>query len=271
METETPTLDAAASRPGIGRLIERAARLAGQRMAPAFVDQLDRLGVDRSAGLAGDAMRLFADAWRLAELEGAPAVLRSPTPADLPFAIHHVGRGWSLITTRRPDGAWQGEGEDGAALVLTDLDDISCISLPRRSHQAAERSRAFGLVRQALWARKGVFADAVLATGLVSLLALATSLYAMQVFDRVIPNQGFHTLWVLTVGVAMSVLLELVLKVVRARTVDHTANTIDHELSEWFFKRMLGIRMEARPPSVGTLASQIKGFEMVRGVMTSLP
>lgn len=255
--------------PGIGRLIERAARLAGQRLAPALVDSLERFGVERAAGVAGNAVPVFAEAWRLGELEGTPAILRAPTPADLPFVVHDAGRGWGIVTASRPDGAWQGHGEDGATLQLSDLDGISCISLPRRSHQAAARSRAFALVWQALWARKKVFGEAVLATGLVSLLALATSLYAMQVFDRVIPNQGFNTLWVLTVGVAMSVLLELVLKVVRARMVDHTANTIDHELSEWFFRRMLGIRMEVRPASVGTLASQIKGFEMVRGVLAS--
>jgi ATP-binding cassette subfamily C protein LapB len=120
-----------------------------------------------------------------------------------------------------------------------------------------------------MWARKGAFVDAVLGTALVSVLTLATSLYSMQVFDRVIPNQGFDTLWVLTVGVGLAVLLELVLKIVRARMVDRAANEIDHELSRWFFARMLGIRMEARPPSVGTLASQVKGFEMVRGVLAS--
>ena len=91
----------------------------------------------------------------------------------------------------------------------------------------------------------------------------------MQVFDRVIPNQGFQTLWVLTVGVTLSIGLEFLLKQVRSYTVDKTCNDIDHQLSEWFFNRMLGIRMEARPASVGTLASQIKGFEMVRGVLAS--
>ena len=59
------------------------------------------------------------------------------------------------------------------------------------------------------------------------------------------------------------------LKQVRSHTVDRTCNTIDHQLSEWFFNRMMGIRMEARPASVGTLAGQVKGFEMVRGVLAS--
>ncbi|MBC7857394.1 MAG: ATP-binding cassette domain-containing protein [Burkholderiaceae bacterium] len=125
------------------------------------------------------------------------------------------------------------------------------------------------LVGGALWAQKDVFIDAALATGLVTLLTLATSLFSMQVYDRVIPNQGFSTLWVLIVGVTLAICLEFILKQARSRTVDLTCNAIDHELSEWFFRRMLGIRMEARPASVGTLASQIKGFETVRGVLAS--
>ncbi|MEQ1838119.1 MAG: ATP-binding cassette domain-containing protein, partial [Candidatus Nitrotoga sp.] len=154
-------------------------------------------------------------------------------------------------------------------ILLEKLDGITCILLPQRSGVAQARPSAMSLVRSALWARKGVFVDAVLATMLINLLTLATSLYSMQVFDRVIPSEGFQTLWVLTIGVSLSICLEFMLKHVRSRTVDHTCNGVDHKLSEWFFNRMLGIRMEARPASVGTLASQIKGFEMVRGVLAS--
>jgi ATP-binding cassette subfamily C protein LapB len=69
--------------------------------------------------------------------------------------------------------------------------------------------------------------------------------------------------------VMLAIGLEFILKQVRARIVDHACNDVDQQLSEWFFQRMLGIRMEARPASVGTLAAQVKGFEMVRGVLTS--
>ncbi|NTV09405.1 MAG: ATP-binding cassette domain-containing protein [Zoogloea sp.] len=176
------------------------------------------------------------------------------------------------MKSRAADGSWRGEDAGGEPVTRAQLDGFTCVSLPdRRSAEQAERSvpGALRLVWQALWAHKGVFFDAVLATGLVNLLTLAASLYSMQVYDRVIPNQGFSTLWVLTVGVGLSITLEFVLKQVRSRTVDRSCNAIDHQLSEWFFRRMMGIRMEARPASVGTLASQVKGFEMVRGVLAS--
>jgi len=248
-------------------LINKSSRLVGQHVAGA------RLGdLERQAGELDDvpgALVLFAEAWRIADLDGAPAKLHDPKLPDLPFTLYRAATGWGVIQARGADGVWRGESMEGEALSLTSLDDAECISLPRRAETPKAAPGAIALVRNALWARKSAFIDAVLATFLVTLLALATSLYAMQVFDRVIPNQGFDTLWVLTVGVTLSICLEFLLKQVRSYTVDRTCNAVDHELSEWFFNRMLGIRMEARPASVGTLASQIKGFEMVRGVLAS--
>lgn len=251
----------------IAALLDKSARLAGQRVEGARLGDVDRLLDRMDDGMS--ALALLVEVWRTAGLEGTPARLQHPMPSDLPFAVYKPNAGWGLIQTRSADGIWQGEGVDGMALSMASFDDTECISLPRRSGVGRSVPGAMRLVRDAMWARKGVFIDAVLATGLVTLLALATSLYAMQVFDRVIPNQGFQTLWVLTVGVALSVCLEFLLKQVRSYSIDKACNAIDHQLSEWFFNRMLGIRMEARPASVGTLASQIKGFEMVRGVLAS--
>jgi len=254
-------------RNNIAALLDRSARLAGQRVEGARLGDIDRLLDQMEEGRS--ALALFAEVWRTANLDGVPDRLHNPLPTDLPFAVYKSGAGWALIQTRGADGVWHGEGVDGMALSLTSFDDAECISLPRRSGVQRDAPSAMRLVWDALWARKSVFIDAVLAASLVTLLALATSLYSMQVFDRVIPNQGFQTLWVLTVGVTLSIGLEFLLKQVRSYTVDKTCNDIDHQLSEWFFNRMLGIRMEARPASVGTLASQIKGFEMVRGVLAS--
>jgi len=254
-------------RNNIAALLDKSARLAGQRVEGARLGDVGRLLDRMDDGMS--ALALLAEVWRTAGLEGTPARLQHPMPPDLPFAVYKPSAGWGLIQTRGADGVWQGEGVDGMALSMASFDDTECISLPRRSGVERRVPGAMRLVRDAMWARKNIFVDAVLATGLVTLLALATSLYSMQVFDRVIPNQGFQTLWVLTVGVALSVCLEFLLKQVRSYSIDKTCNAIDHQLSEWFFNRMLGIRMEARPASVGTLASQIKGFEMVRGVLAS--
>lgn len=257
--------DTGARKNALSIFIDKTSRLAGQRLEGARHAELDRL--QELHGGANSAA-LFGQAWQLAGLEGSPASLHAPSPADLPFVAHVAGRGWFIVVAQNADGSWRGRDVDDADHSLA-LDRATCLTLPRRSRTAKSVPDAFSLVRQAMWERKRIFLDAVLATGLVNLLTLATSLYSMQVYDRVIPHQGYQTLWVLTVGVALSITLEMVLKLVRSRIVDLTCNAIDHHLSEWLFSRMLGVRMEARPPSVGTLASQIKGFEMVRGFLAS--
>lgn len=137
------------------------------------------------------------------------------------------------------------------------------------SLQAQPRPQAWGLFIDALNKRRRVFAEAMLGTVIVSLFGLASSLYSMQVYDRVIPNHGIDTLIVLTVGVLLAIAMELLVKHVRALMVDRACKAIDEELSDVFFSRALAIRMEKRPRTIGTFAAQIRMFESVRNFLTS--
>lgn len=116
---------------------------------------------------------------------------------------------------------------------------------------------------------RSVFLEAVVATCVISVVGLVAALYSMQVYDRVIPTKGYATLWVLTIGVVIAIVIELVLKQVRAYMVDRACKAVDQELSAVFFGKALDIRMDARPRTVGTFASQIRHFESVRNFLTS--
>lgn len=123
--------------------------------------------------------------------------------------------------------------------------------------------------RHAILKRKQVFIEGAVATATVNILALVTSFYSMQVYDRVVPTQGYPTLWVLSVGVLIAVLLELGMRQVRSRIVERGCSAIDEELSAVFFNQALSIRMDSRPRTVGTFAAQIRHFESVRNFMTA--
>lgn len=114
-----------------------------------------------------------------------------------------------------------------------------------------------------------IFFDAVLATLVISVVGLVGAMFAMQVYDRVLPTKGFSTLTVLAVGALLGMFLELVLKQVRAHMVDRACKGIDQELSSVFFGKVLDIRLDARPRTVGSFASQIRHFESVRNFLTS--
>jgi ATP-binding cassette subfamily C protein LapB len=131
------------------------------------------------------------------------------------------------------------------------------------------KPQALQLFMQAIWRHKLIFIEALIGTVVLNLIGLATSLYSMQVYDRVIPNAGLSTLWVLTVGVLMAMVLELVLKHVRTSMVDKACKAIDLDLSDRFFGHALRIRMDKRPATIGTFAAQIRLFESVRQFLTA--
>lgn len=128
---------------------------------------------------------------------------------------------------------------------------------------------ALSLFKQSMLARKGLFLQAAAASLLANLLALGAALYSMQVYDRVIPTQGLSTLTVLTTGVLLAIVLELLVKFARAHTQEAAIAGIDVELSHAIFERLLGIRMDQFPASVGTLSAQVRSYETIRRFATS--
>lgn len=108
-----------------------------------------------------------------------------------------------------------------------------------------------------------------LAAVMGNLLALTTSIYSMQVYDRVIPTQGISSLMVLTVGTAVAIVIELLFKQIRSALVGHALQRIDVQLSYGVFERLLRIRMDQFPAQVGNLSGQLRGYETVRGFMSS--
>lgn len=139
--------------------------------------------------------------------------------------------------------------------------------------QAGEAADPVHSARAIFWAalmrRRSIFVEAAIATVLLGLMGLATSLYTMQVYDRVIPLKSFSTLTVLTIGVVILIGLELLMRHLRMLMIERACKAIDMELSGVFFDRALAIRLDARPPTVGTFASQIRNFETVRQFMTT--
>lgn len=123
---------------------------------------------------------------------------------------------------------------------------------------------AADLFKGALHARKSVFVQASAASLLANIIALGISLYSMQVYDRVIPTQGVSTLVVLTLGVLIASLLELTIKIVRSGVLETAIMGIDLEVSRRIFQRLLAIRMDQFPASVGTLSAQLKSYETIR-------
>ena len=118
-------------------------------------------------------------------------------------------------------------------------------------------------------ANKRIYNDVLLSAFIINLFAVTMPLFVMNVYDRVVPNSALETLWVLTIGVFIVLFFEMILRTMRGYFVDLAGSRIDVELSAHIMERVLGMRMEARPASAGSLAATMKAFESVRDFISS--
>ena len=109
----------------------------------------------------------------------------------------------------------------------------------------------------------------VLAALFINLIALASPLFTMNVYDRVLPNKAFSTLWVLTAGISLAYLFDFLLKTARASLIDYAGRKADMRLSQLIFDKILNSTLASRPMSTGEYANRVTQYEFVREFFTS--
>ncbi|MDO6410104.1 type I secretion system permease/ATPase [Pantoea phytobeneficialis] len=125
------------------------------------------------------------------------------------------------------------------------------------------------------WLRRLVLKDlrpygyVMLGSFLINLLALVGIIFSMQVYDRVIPAQSYPTLYVLYIGVIISVVFTYILRVGRDHVTDLLGKRADMRVSDRVFGHALRLRNSAVPRSTGTFISQLRELEAIREMVTS--
>ncbi len=118
-------------------------------------------------------------------------------------------------------------------------------------------------------AQRFVYRDVLWAALLINLFALAFPIFSMNVYDRVVPNHATETMWVLAIGVTLVLGGDLFIRLLRSHFVDEASARIDVQISASLMERVLGMRLENRPQSVGSFAANLRGFEQVRDFIAS--
>lgn len=114
-----------------------------------------------------------------------------------------------------------------------------------------------------------LYRDVLLTALIINIFALASPLFVMNVYDRVVPNHATDTLWVLSIGIVLMISADFGLRMMRAWFVDLAASRTDITLSATIMERVLGMKLSERPVSVGSFASSLQSFEAIRSFISS--
>lgn len=120
-----------------------------------------------------------------------------------------------------------------------------------------------------LWSFKRYIYEAAALSVVINLLVLAMSVFTMTVYNRVLPNQTYVTLWTMAIGVSLALLFELAARLGRAWITDRAGKKIDLVLGAQLFRHVLKGKMTNRAQSSGAFGNVMQSFDSVRELTTS--
>ncbi|MFF7706572.1 type I secretion system permease/ATPase [Pseudomonas sp. NPDC007930] len=166
-----------------------------------------------------------------------------------------------------------GETKVSRELLLEDYSGKVFFAQPQHKFDTQRGTlipRAKSWFKDTLKKSRWLYMDAVAASLVINLIAMAAPLFTMNVYDRVVPNQATSTLWVLAAGICGAYLFDLLLKGLRSLCLDLAGKKTDLIISATLFERVVGMAFKQRPARVGSYAQNIHEFQGMRDFMTSL-
>jgi ATP-binding cassette subfamily C protein LapB len=210
----------------------------------------------------------------VARIEAAPA----PAPDLWPALAEMTGGRLVLVLTQEGDTLvlHEADAPDGRAEVPLGEFAPHFAGRVVRAHAPAAAPAAEDLPERARHWFWGEFAfvrrhvaEVAVGSLVANLLAVAVALFALQVYDRVIPHQSEATLWVLASGVALALVMEAALKVARARIFDGAGRRIELNVQRLLMDRVLGMRSALAGRTPSQLFSAMREFGAVREFFTA--
>lgn len=253
-----------------------------QRLAQMQGSSIDMLSLNASASALEQPLPPIQTLALMCQRMGLskPKLVKQPDRVHLPMLCHTPELGWGVVVDRNPLGLWVVMTPKGPQ-SLEDAYLKNSVAILRLGPtvdlgfgfgffgKKDDKLTFFSHVQDALQLYRHELIEACVASAFIGFLALATSLFSMQVYDRVIPTRSEYTLVILSLGVLLSILIELAMKYARSHIMDYVIVGLDNRLSREIFNRLLQLRVDQIPASVGSLAGQMRGYEQVRGFYTA--
>lgn len=114
-----------------------------------------------------------------------------------------------------------------------------------------------------------IYRHVAFASVVINLIGVASPLFVMNVYDRVVPNNATDTLWVLATGILIAYFFDFLLRTLRNHFVDVAGRNADVVLSSSLVNKVLTMRLDAKPESTGALVNNLREFESLREFFSS--
>ncbi|MEF2145152.1 MAG: type I secretion system permease/ATPase [Desulfovibrionaceae bacterium] len=114
-----------------------------------------------------------------------------------------------------------------------------------------------------------IYKHVFIASIVINLLIIATPLFVMNVYDRVVPNNAVDTLWVLAIGVVLIYAFDFLLRNLRSYFLDVAGRNADVIIASRLLRQVMAMRFDHKPESTGTLANNLREFESLREFFSS--
>ncbi len=116
---------------------------------------------------------------------------------------------------------------------------------------------------------KPIFWRIMVAATMINLLSVGSSIFIMVVYDRVIPNAAFSSLYALCAGMLILIIFDFILKNTRAWFIDFAGTQIDTTVGKDVYERVVQTKGIQNMSSLGGLSNTIKDFDIVKDFFTS--
>lgn len=116
---------------------------------------------------------------------------------------------------------------------------------------------------------KSVYVQVIFGSVLINVFALASSLYIMTIYDRVVPNNAIHSMWWLTAIIVVVIFFDLAMKILRGVFVDTASARVDKQVSTALFDRISRHDANLSRTATGSLAGTVRNFDILKDVIGS--
>jgi ATP-binding cassette, subfamily B, bacterial HlyB/CyaB len=145
------------------------------------------------------------------------------------------------------------------------------VTFLKRVYKLTDEDQPFGLLwfLPEIFKQKHSFKDIAITNFVLSILGLSTPIFTQLIIDKVLVHESKSTLWVLTIGIVVAIIFEIIFTYLRQYLLLDATNKIDMKLNRRTFAHLLSLPIEYfEKNTAGLVVRQVQQIQSVRAFLT---